>query len=50
MIKKAPVYTLLLSLLLISTFTPWRILAQGLPFVIFVISLIIWVEKIYNYI
>jgi hypothetical protein len=28
MIKKTPVYTLLL----ISTFTPWRILAQGLLF------------------
>ena len=41
MTKKSNIYFLPLSTLIFSTFTPWRIIAQGLPFVIFVILLII---------
>jgi hypothetical protein len=41
MTKKSNIYFLPLSTLIFSTFIPWRILAQGLSFVIFVILLII---------
>jgi hypothetical protein len=45
MIKKSNIYFLLLSTLIFSTFTPWRILAQGLPFVIFVILISLIIDK-----
>jgi hypothetical protein len=49
MIRKKLVYTLLLSLLLISTFTPWRTMTQGLPFVILAMSLIMDKPDTYLY-
>ena len=40
MLRKRHIYFFILSIMIIATFTPWRPIAQGLPFVGVIISLI----------